>query len=358
MSEIRLTKTLKYSMIITNVTPKNICKRGGIKMLETVKLPLQITEGKLVDLYKQMWLIRFFEEKVDEFFAKGMIHGTTHLAVGQEASATGSCAVLEEGDKITSTHRGHGHCIAKGAEVNKMMAELFGRTTGYCKGKGGSMHIADVEKGNLGANGIVGGGFSIATGAALTSKMKNEGYVVLCFFGDGASNEGSFHEAINLASIWGLPVVFICENNQYGMSGPVKDMVNIENIADRAKAYGIPGNVVDGNDIFDVMNGVNEAVEHARKGKGPSIIEAKTYRWKGHSKSDAKKYRTREEEKEWKAKDPIQRLRSRLIEEKVFTEEDADRIKKEAKNEVEDSIDFAKNSPEPTLESLLEDVYA
>ncbi|WP_209123989.1 pyruvate dehydrogenase (acetyl-transferring) E1 component subunit alpha [Alkalihalobacillus sp. BA299] len=327
-------------------------------MLKTVKLPAQVSEAKLVNLYKQMWLIRYFEEKVDEFFAKGMIHGTTHLAVGQEASAAGSIAVLEDRDKITSTHRGHGHCIAKGADVNKMMAELFGRTTGYCKGKGGSMHIADVEKGNLGANGIVGGGFSIATGAALTSKMKNEGYVVLCFFGDGASNEGSFHEAINLASIWKLPVVFICENNQYGMSGPVKDMVNIENIADRAQGYGIPGKVVDGNDIFDVMNGVNEAVEHARKGEGPSIIEAKTYRWKGHSKSDAKKYRTREEEKEWREKDPIARLRDVMIDASIFTEEDAERLREEAKKEVEDSVEFAKNSPEPSLDTLMEDIYA
>ncbi|MRH41523.1 pyruvate dehydrogenase [Aquibacillus halophilus] len=327
-------------------------------MIKTVKLPPQITEEKLVNLFKEMWLIRFFDEKVDEFFAKGMIHGTTHLCVGQEASASGACAVLEDRDKITSTHRGHGHCIAKGAEVNRMMAELFGRTTGYCKGKGGSMHIADVDKGNLGANGIVGGGIPLAVGAGLTSKMKEEGYVVLCFFGDGASNEGSFHEAINLASIWDLPVVFICENNQYGMSGPVKEMVNVENIADRAAAYGIPGKVVDGNDIIDVMNEVNEAVERARNGKGPSIIEAKTYRWKGHSKSDAKKYRTREEEKEWREKDPIGRLRKLLIDEGILTEEKADQLKQEAKKEVEDSVEFAKKSPEPSIDTLMEDIYA
>ncbi|KSU60319.1 pyruvate dehydrogenase [[Bacillus] enclensis] len=327
-------------------------------MLKTVDVPKQITEEKLVGLYQQMWLIRYFEEKVDEFFAKGMIHGTTHLAVGQEASAAGSIAVLEDKDKITSTHRGHGHCIAKGAEVNGMMAELFGRTTGYCKGKGGSMHIADLDKGNLGANGIVGGGFAIAAGAALTSHMKKLGYVVLCFFGDGASNEGSFHEAVNLASIWKLPVVFICENNQYGMSGPVKDMVNIEHIADRAKSYGIPGKVVDGNDIFDVMNHVNEAVQYARNGKGPSIIEAKTYRWKGHSKSDAKKYRTREEEQEWRQKDPIARFRSVLIEEGILTEEKADQLKQEAKQAIEESVEFAKNSPMPSLDTLLEDIYA
>lgn len=316
------------------------------------------SKEKLIPLYKQMWLIRYFEEKVDEFFAKGMIHGTTHLAVGQEATAVGSCAVLNEDDMITSTHRGHGHCIAKGAEVNRMMAELFGRTTGYCKGKGGSMHIADVSKGNLGANGIVGGGFSIATGAALTSKMKNQGKVVLCYFGDGASNEGSFHEAVNLASIWKLPVIFFCENNQYGMSGPVKEMVNIEHIAQRAEAYGIPGHVVEGNDVFDVMNVVQEAVDFARNGGGPTIIEAKTYRWKGHSKSDAKKYRTREEEKEWREKDPIARYKEQLIAQGLFTEEEAEVIRNEAKTEIEDSVEFAKNSPEPGLETLMEDIYA
>lgn len=327
-------------------------------MTQKLKLPPQVKTEELTDLYKQMWLIRFFEEKVDEFFAKGMIHGTTHLSVGQEASAVGSIAVLEDQDKITSTHRGHGHCIAKGATINGMMAELFGRTTGYCKGKGGSMHIADVDKGNLGANGIVGGGFAIAAGAALTSQMKKAGYVVLCFFGDGASNEGSFHEAINLASIWKLPVVFICENNQYGMSGPVREMINIEDIAARAASYGIPGKVVDGNDVFDVMNGVGEAVERARNGEGPSIIEAKTYRSKGHSKSDAKKYRTREEEKEWLLRDPIKLMAEVLIEEGIFTQQEADGIKAEAKKEIEESVEFAKNSPEPELDALLEDIYA
>lgn len=327
-------------------------------MTQKLKLPAQVKETELRDLYKQMWLIRFFEEKVDEFFAKGMIHGTTHLSVGQEASAVGSIAVLKDHDKITSTHRGHGHCIAKGATVNGMMAELFGRTTGYCKGKGGSMHIADVDKGNLGANGIVGGGFAIAAGAALTSQMKGAGYVVLCFFGDGASNEGSFHEAINLASIWKLPVVFICENNQYGMSGPVREMINIEDIAARSASYGIPGKVVDGNDVFDVMNGVSEAVDRARNGEGPSIVEAKTYRSKGHSKSDAKKYRTREEEKEWLLRDPIKLMAKVLIEEGIFTQQEAEEIKADAKKEVEESVEFAKNSPEPTLDALMEDIYA
>lgn len=327
-------------------------------MLKTIKVPPQIDEAKLVELYEQMWLIRFFDEKVDEFFAKGMIHGTTHLCVGQEASAAGACAVLEAQDKITSTHRGHGHCIAKGADVDRMMAELFGRATGYCKGKGGSMHIADVDKGNLGANGIVGGGIPLAVGAALTSHMFDEGYVVLCFFGDGASNEGSFHESLNLASIWDLPVVFICENNQYGMSGSIKEMVNIEHIADRAKAYGIPGKVVDGNDIVEVMNVTDEAVRRARNGEGPMLIEAKTYRWKGHSKSDAKKYRTREEEMEWRKRDPIKKFRKQLIEEGILTEERAEEIRQQAKEKIEQAVEFASNSPMPSLDTLEEDVYA
>ncbi|MFD2131940.1 thiamine pyrophosphate-dependent dehydrogenase E1 component subunit alpha [Pseudogracilibacillus auburnensis] len=321
-------------------------------------LQVEFSHDKLKELYKTMWDIRFFEEKVDEFFAKGMIHGTTHLCVGQEASAVGSCAVLQEEDKITSTHRGHGHCIAKGAEVDRMMAELFGRTTGYCKGKGGSMHIADVDKGNLGANGIVGGGIPLAVGSALTSYMKKLNYVTVCYFGDGATNEGSFHEALNLAAVWNLPVVFICENNQYGMSGPVKDMVKIENISERAKSYGFPGVTIDGNDMIEVMNATNEAVERARSDQGPTLIEMKTYRWKGHSKSDARLYRTREEENEWKEKDPIKRFKDVLIEANVFSEEDAEAIKQAAKQDIENSVTFAQNSPMPTEDDLLTDVYA
>lgn len=321
-------------------------------------LQVEYSHDKLKELYKTMWDIRFFEEKVDEFFAKGMIHGTTHLCVGQEASAVGSCAVLQEEDKITSTHRGHGHCIAKGAEVDRMMAELFGRTTGYCKGKGGSMHIADVDKGNLGANGIVGGGIPLAVGSALTSYMKKLNYVTVCYFGDGATNEGSFHEALNLAAVWNLPVVFICENNQYGMSGPVKDMVKIENISERAKSYGFPGVTIDGNDMIEVMNATNEAVNRARNGNGPTLIEMKTYRWKGHSKSDARLYRTREEENEWKEKDPIKRFKDVLIEANVFSEEDAEAIKQAAKQDIENSVTFAQNSPMPTEDDLLTDVYA
>lgn len=325
---------------------------------ESLGLVPNVSEARLSELYKQMWLIRFFDEKVDEFFAKGMIHGTTHLCVGQEASAAGACAVIGEEDKITSTHRGHGHCIAKGADVNKMMAELFARSTGYCKGKGGSMHIADVEKGNLGANGIVGGGIPLAVGSALTAQMKKQSYVTLCFFGDGASNEGSFHEALNLAAVWNLPVVFICENNQYGMSGSVKEMVKIANISQRANAYGFPGVTVDGNDMLAMMNATYEAVERARNGDGPTLIEAKTYRWKGHSKSDAKKYRTREEERMWREKDPIKRYEKVLLEARILTPEVAKKLKSEAKQEIEDSVTFAEQSPMPDKADLLKDVYA
>ncbi|RDW20691.1 thiamine pyrophosphate-dependent dehydrogenase E1 component subunit alpha [Oceanobacillus chungangensis] len=330
-----------------------------MEQTKSLKLVPEISDEKLKDLYKQMWLIRYFDEQVDQFFAKGMIHGTTHLAVGQEATAVGACALLSDEDKITSTHRGHGHSIAKGGRVDKMMAELFGRTTGYCKGKGGSMHIADLDKGNLGAMGIVGGGIPLAVGSALTAHMKKLEYVTVCFFGDGASNEGSFHEAVNMASIWDLPVVFFCENNQYGMSGNVKEMTNIENIAERAAAYGIPGVVIDGNNIIEVINATYEATERARRGEGPTLIEAKTYRWKGHSKSDAKKYRTREEEKDWREnRDPIKKFKEELIEAGIVTEEEAEKIKQEAKQDLDDAVQFAQDSPMPTLDDLLTDVYA
>jgi acetoin:2,6-dichlorophenolindophenol oxidoreductase subunit alpha len=328
-------------------------------MMISTKIPESLTKKQVLKLYHQMWLIRYFDEKVDEFFARGAIHGTTHLCVGQEATAAGACYALDAKDKITSTHRGHGHCIAKGADVNRMMAELFAKETGYCKGKGGSMHIADVDQGNLGANGIVGGGIPIAVGAALTSKMKKLGYVVLCFFGDGAANEGSFHEALNLASVWKLPVVFFCENNQYGMSGPVKEMVNIENIGVRASSYGIPGKVIEGNDLFAVIEATEEAVARARAGEGPTLIEAKTYRWKGHSKSDAKKYRTKEEEQYWrKEKDPIQLLADRIVSDQFSSKEELKALQLQAKNQIESSVEFAENSPAPSLSTLELDVYA
>lgn len=317
-----------------------------------------MNDETLIKLYRQMWLIRYFEEKVDDFFKQGLIYGTTHLCIGQEATAVGTCAVLEAGDKITSTHRGHGHCIAIGSRVDQMMAELFGRTTGYCKGKGGSMHIADVDGGNLGANGIVGGSIPLAVGSALTAQMKKLDYVTVCFFGDGATNEGSFHEALNMAAIWQLPVVFVCENNQYGMSSAVNDMTNIEKLSDRAQAYGFPGVTIDGNDLIEVIQTADEAVKRARSGGGPTLIEMNTYRWKGHSKSDRGKYRTQEEVEKWKKKDPIKRYERLLLKHGLLNETKISSIKQDALKEVEDSIDYAKQGPMPTVHDVLTDVYA
>ncbi len=328
-------------------------------MTQSIENHAGLDDDKLKEIYQTMWTIRYFEEKVDQFFAKGMIHGTTHLAVGQEATAAGSGAVLKKTDWITATHRGHGHTIAKGTNVKPMMAELFGRQTGTNKGKGGSMHIAELENGNLGANAIVGGGYAIATGAALTSKMRNEGKVALAYAGDGSTNEGSFHESLNLASIWDLPVVFFIENNLYGMSGPVVEMMNISRISDRAASYGIPGVTINGNDIIEVINATYDAVERARRGEGPTLIEALTYRWKGHSKSDAKKYRTKEEEKEWKTnKDPIKLAKERFIDAGVFTEEEADNLQTSARQAIEEAVKFAEESPITNINELYTDVYS
>lgn len=328
-------------------------------MKTSIKNKAGLNDEQLKKVYETMWKIRFFEEKVDYFFAKGMIHGTTHLAVGQEATAAGTGAVLRKTDWITATHRGHGQTIAKGTDINKMMAELFGRTNGTNKGKGGSMHIAEIETGNLGANGIVGGGYPIAVGAALTSKMKKLDRVTLCYAGDGSTNEGSFHESLNMASIWDLPVVFFIENNKYAMSGSVEDMMNVDKLSERSKAYGIPGVTIEGNDVIQVIDTAYEAIERARKGEGPTLIEALTYRWKGHSKSDAKKYRTREEEEHWKTNfDPIKLSEERFIKAGVFTKEEADTIKQYAKEIIEDAVKYAEAGEHPSPEELWTNVLA
>jgi pyruvate dehydrogenase E1 component alpha subunit len=300
---------------------------------------------------------RAFEEKVAYFFSRGMVHGTTHLYVGEEATAVGAIANLRADDWITSTHRGHGHTIAKGLDLNRMMAELLGKETGYCKGKGGSMHISDITLGHLGANGIVGGGIPIATGAALTVKLRGEDKVVICFFGDGAINEGTFHESVNMASAWKLPVIYLCENNQYGMSTSQKKATNIDDLSVRAQAYGIPGKRIDGNDIFEVYETVREAKEYVKK-NGPYLIVAETYRYLGHSKSDANRYRTKEEINEWKTKDPIPRMRIYLEENKIFTPEELDGMETKAKQDIENAVEYAKNSPDPDPADLLTDVYA
>lgn len=317
-----------------------------------------ISKEILREMYKRMNEARAFEEKVSYFFARGMVHGTTHLSIGQEASAIAACMALNDDDLMTSTHRGHSQVIGKGIDLNKMVAELLGKYTGYCKGKGGSMHIADVEVGNLGANGVVGGGHGIAVGAALTQKMKNTGKIVLCFFGDGAANEGSFHEALNLASVWKLPVIFYCENNQYGMSVPIDKAMNIENVADRASAYGIPGYIIDGNNAIEVYTKMKEIAKYVRGGNGPVLVESKTYRWLGHSKSDAQVYRTKEEVETWKKKCPIQQLRKYIIENNVMDARELDEIENNARKAIEDAVIFANNSPNPPIESVTEDVYA
>ncbi|MDN5351869.1 MAG: acetoin:2,6-dichlorophenolindophenol oxidoreductase subunit alpha [Clostridiales bacterium] len=319
---------------------------------------MSIKKSDFKEMYKRMNEARAFEEKVSYFFARGMIHGTTHLSVGQEASAVGACMALKSDDLITSTHRGHSQVIGKGIDLNKMMAELLGKQTGYCKGKGGSMHIADVDAGNLGANGVVGGGHGIAVCAAITQKLKKTGKIVLCFFGDGAANEGSFHEALNLASVWKLPVIFYCENNLYGMSTPISKHMNIKDIYKRAEAYGIPGYAIDGNNAVEVFNKVEEVAKYVREGNGPVLIESKTYRWLGHSKSDANVYRTKEEIESWKEKDPILALEKYLVGEGLFTEAALKKVKQQAYDDIEAAVQYANESPNPPIESLLEDVYA
>ena len=312
---------------------------------------------KLKDALKKMYLIRKFEEGAEESYMRGLIHGTMHLSIGQEASAVGSCMSLTDEDKITSTHRGHGHCVAKGAELSKMFAEFFGKESGYCKGRGGSMHIADPSKGNLGANGIVGGGIPIAVGAALSAKLLGTGTVTVCFFGDGANNEGAFHEALNMAKIWNLPVVFVCENNKYGMSTSTERSTAVRNIAERAAAYSMPGVTVDGNDFSAVAEAVDAAVDRARRGEGPSLVENQTYRWRGHSKSDRNKYRTKEEIADWQARDPIVALGNLLMSHGIASREDIDAIEAEAGKTIEDAIKFATEGADPKIEEVTRDVY-
>ena len=313
---------------------------------------------KLIEALRQMYLIRRFEEKAEECYMRGLIHGTMHLSIGQEASAVGACMSLTDSDKITSTHRGHGHCIAKGAEVSKMFAEFFGKETGYCRGRGGSMHIANVEKGNLGANGIVGGGIPIAVGAALAAKHLGTNAITVCFFGDGANNEGAFHEALNIASVWKLPVVFVCENNKYGMSTSTERSTAVKQIATRALAYDMPGDTVDGNDFSAVAEAVDRAVCWARGGDGPSLIESLTYRWRGHSRSDRNRYRTKQEIKAWQEKDPILRMSNMLTEHGIVDSARIVEIESEVEQIIEAAITFAMESPDPVQADATKYVYA
>lgn len=324
------------------------------------KKETRLTKEKMLEMHRMMLDIRNFDNKVNRLVKRGVVPGMTHFSVGEEAANVGAIAAIEKGfDLITSNHRGHGQSIALGIDLNGMMAEIMGKATGTCKGKGGSMHIADLDGGNLGANGIVGGGMGMAIGAALTQKMKNTGKIVMCCFGDGACNEGTFHETLNMASVWKLPVIFYSINNMYGISTPIKDVINIDYNYQRASAYGIPGHFIeDGNDLLAVYEKFEEIVEYVRAGNGPVLVESVTYRWLGHSTSDPGKYRTKEEVDEWKQKDPVLRFKTYMLENNVATEEEIKQVEDASNADVEESVKFALSSPEPTLESAFEDIFA
>jgi pyruvate dehydrogenase E1 component alpha subunit len=326
--------------------------------MEGYNLTLGLSKEEIINVYTKMLEVRLFEEKVFELYGQNLVPGTIHLYAGEEAVAVGVCSNLTKGDYIISTHRGHGHCIAKGADLKKTMAEILGKKTGYCKGKGGSMHIADFAIGMLGATAVVGAGLPIAVGAGLSAKLRGTKQVVACFFGDGASNQGTFHESLNMASVWKLPVIFVCENNLYAMGTCQSRVMNIEHIADRAVAYGISGVVVDGNDVLAVHEAARKAIEDIRSGSGPVLIECKTYRHKGHSRVDPAKYRPKREVEEWLAKDPIKRFRDRVLQENALTEAEIRQIDSEVAERIEDAVKFATSSPCPAPEEALEDVYA
>ena len=308
-------------------------------------------------IYETMVRIRAFEFRALKLFEENKLRGSGHLYIGEEAVAATVCSRLTNDDYIASTHRGHGHCIAKGARLDLAMAELMGKATGYCKGRSGSMHIADFTQGNLGANAIVGGGIPIATGAALSAKLQHQDRVAVSFFGDGASNEGTFHESLNFASVKKLPIIYVCENNGYGISVPVSQSTSVKDISVRAKAYDMPGETVDGNDVEAIDAAFERALKRARAGEGPSLIECKTYRWMGHWTGDPQTYRTREEVAEWKKKDPIKRWREKLIAEGLYTEAELDAIDKAADAEVDAATEFAINSPNPDPAHVLDDVF-
>ena len=306
-------------------------------------------------LLERMLLIRSFEEKAEELYGLGKLHGTMHLSIGQEATAVGASSAMRRGDYLLNHHRGHGHCIAWfDTDVDAVMAEFMGKDSGYCHGRGGSMHIANVDSNNLGANGIVAGGIPIALGVGLSIHLRKTDQICLVIFGDGAVNEGAFHESLNLASIWRLPIIYLCENNQYAMSMAISKALNIERISQRASAYGIPGETVDGNDVMAVHSAMRRAAERARKGEGPSLVEAVTYRWRGHSKSDRQAYRTRDEVKAWQARDPIPRF-ARLI---GVSDEDLDSLRVASTHRIEEAVASAESSAEPDPRRMLEDVYA
>jgi len=311
----------------------------------------------LLNLYKTMVKIRNFEIMAEKLFLEGELPGFIHLYIGEESIATGIIANLRKDDFITSTHRGHGHMIAKGADINRMAAELYGRTTGYCKGKGGSMHIADFSIGVLGANGVVGGGLPIAVGAGLGVKMKKTDQVVVAFFGDGASNTGAFHESLNFASVYKLPIIFVVENNQFASTVRTKDTTSVENISDRAVAYGIPGITINGNDVITVYETAKKMIKRARERGGPSLLEVKTYRIKGHFVGDPELYRDKKEVEEFWLNEPIKRFEKKLVELKMLNEIKKKKIWENSEKEIKEAVKFAKESPIPSGEDALTDLF-
>ncbi len=312
----------------------------------------------LKTFYYKMVKIRRFEETIERYFFDGEIPGFVHLYIGEEAIASGVCASLTDKDYIASTHRGHGHTIAKGADLNRMMAEIFGRKTGFCKGKGGSMHIADFSVGMLGANGVVGGGFNLAVGAALAIKKQNRDNVSVVFFGDGASNRGTFHEALNMASVWKLPVVFVCENNQWASTTPYRTTTSVEDISARAAGYNMACKIVDGNDVFAVYEGFKEAMEHAKSGEGPFFLEAKTYRIKGHFVGDPELYRTKEEVNEiYEENNPITRFEDKVLSKGLMSEAELEEIRNKVGEEIKEALEFAMNSEFPDPSEIFDDLY-
>ena len=312
----------------------------------------------LEKFYYTMVKIRKFEETVEKYFLDGQIPGFVHLYIGEEAIATGVCASLKNDDYIQSTHRGHGHTIAKGADINRAMAEIFGKKTGFCKGKGGSMHIADFSVGMLGANGVVGGGFNIATGAALAIKKQKRDNVSVVFFGDGASNRGTFHEALNMASVWKLPIIFVCENNEWASTTPYRTTTSVEDISKRAAGYSMESKIVDGNDVFDVYEGFKEALAHVKAGNGPFFLEAKTYRIKGHFVGDPELYRTKEEvQKVYDENNPITRFENKVLKENLLSETELKEISSKAETEIKEALKFAQDSEFPEPSEMYDDLY-
>ncbi len=312
----------------------------------------------LKTLYYKMFKIRKFEETVERYFLDGEIPGFVHLYIGEEAIASGVCTCLSDQDYIASTHRGHGHTIAKGADLNRVMAEVFGRKTGCCRGKGGSMHIADFSVGMLGANGVVGGGFNLAVGAALAIKKQKRDNVSVVFFGDGASNRGTFHEALNLASVWKLPVIFVCENNQWASTTPYRTTTSVDNISARAAGYSMKSKIADGNDVFDVYESFKEALEYVKSGNGPFFLEAKTYRIKGHFVGDPELYRTKEEVNTvYEENNPITRFENKVLSDNLMSGAELEEIKNKVKNEVKEALEFAQNSEFPDPSEIFDDLY-